>query len=130
MFKHGTIFVNALDTLDCAVFDRRYGVSGHSWYIDVRGEGSGDGNYFVYDFGKFKLEIKSLIRETLDHRLLVPTCPAVQHHDMVWLLKTQDSSWSYTCPASAVTQLPVPEINRDTVTTALTTLLQQNSNHG
>lgn len=125
MFKRGTIFVNTLDTLDCAVFDRHYGVSGRSWCIDVQGEGSGDGNYFVYDFSKFKQEIKSLIRETLDHRLIVPTCPAVRRSATAWLLETQDGTWSYICPSSSVAQLPVPEINIKTVTTALTALLQQ-----
>lgn len=125
MFAQGTIFINTVDTIDCALFDRRHGVVGQSWQIDIRVCGAGDKNYFVYDFGKLKKEIRSLVRETLDHRLLVPSHSSVEKTKEKWLLQTIDRVWSYTCPVDAVYQLSAQQVDKDSVTAELSRLLQK-----
>ena len=86
MFKQGTIFINALDVIDCALFDDEHGIIGQSWYLDVQAQGRGDHNYFVSDFSYLKQKIRNFVRLKLDHRLLVPSHPRVRQQGKTWQL--------------------------------------------
>ena len=125
MFARGTIFINALDTIDCALFDHEHGIVGQSWYLDVQAQGRGDENYFVSDFKKLKQKIRNYVRRHLDHRLLVPSHPAVRRHGQTWKLGEAERAWTYTCPPTAVRQLPALRADRVSVTRWLNTALQQ-----
>ena len=125
MFEHGTIFINAIDTIDCALFDHEQGIVGQSWYLDVQAQGHGDHNYFVSDFKKLKQKIRNFVRRRLDHRLLVPSHAAVRRQGKTWLLGEAERAWTYTCPPAAVLQLPAPRADRDGVARWLNTALQQ-----
>lgn len=125
MFEHGTIFINALDTIDCALFDNKHGIVGQSWYLDVQAQGRGDKNYFVSDFKFLKQKVRSFVRQHLDHRLLVSSHPTVRREGDTWLLGEAEQAWTYTCPPDAVLQLPVSCADRDSVVSWLNTALQQ-----
>ncbi len=125
MFEQGTIFINALDSIDCACFDHEHGVVGQSWYLDVQAQGCGDRNYFVSDFKKLKQKIRTFVRRRLDHRLLVPSHPAVRRRGKTWQLGEAERAWTYTCPPTAVLQLPALRADRASVTRWLNVALQQ-----
>ena len=126
MLAHGVIFINAVDIIDCAYFDPCCGVVGQSWYLDVRAQGQCDRNYFVSDFKELKHKICTFVRHQLDHRLLLPTHPAVQKCGATWLLDTTTACWEYTCPSTAVLQLPTPCIDRNSIAAWLNAALQDN----
>ena len=125
MFAHGTIFINALDSIDCALFDHRTGIIGQSWYLDVQAQGSGDHNYFVSDFKEIKTQVRDFVRLHLDHRLLLPTHVTVRQQGDTWQLGTAEQTWTYTCPPAAVLQLPLPQLDRPSIASWLTNALQQ-----
>ena len=125
MFEHGTIFIEALDTIDCALFVDEHGIVGQSWYLDVQAQGRGDHNYFVCDFKNLKQKVRSYVRRHLDHRLLVPAHPAVRREGDTWLLGEAERAWTYTCPPDAVRQLPVPHADRNSIALWLQAALQQ-----
>ncbi len=125
MFEHGTIFINALDVIDCAQFEAEQGIVGCSWYLDVQAQGRGDRNYFVSDFSKLKQKIRRFVSQHLDHRLLVPTHPAVRKEGDTWLFGEAERAWTYTCPPDAVRQLPLPQVDRASVGTWLHAVLQR-----
>ena len=93
--------------------------------VHVVASGAGDENYFVCDFKELKQKIKTIIKETIDHRLLLPTDKNIEKHQDTWLLKTADKTWEYTCPADSVYQLPTKTVLTKDLTAELTRLLQE-----
>lgn len=125
MFANGVIFIDAVDTIDCAIFEQQRGVVGQSWYLDVQAQGCGDHNYFVSDFKELKHRVRAFVRQHLDHRLLLPSHPAVQRRGDTWLLGTTADSWTYSCPPSAVLQLPAASADRESTAAWLNTALRK-----
>jgi 6-pyruvoyl-tetrahydropterin synthase len=58
--------------VDFARLDSERGLLGDTWLLDVELEGALDEQGMVLDFGRVKPMIKSLVDDTIDHRLLVP----------------------------------------------------------
>ncbi|MDE3268902.1 MAG: 6-carboxytetrahydropterin synthase [Pseudomonadota bacterium] len=123
------IFIKNLDCIDSAIFNEQLGVFGVSWLVHLTAIGTVDDNYFVYDFRKLKQEIRRYLHEHIDHRLLLPTNPYVRYHQNRWQLHSEQGVWEYTCPATAVCQLPLTIINIETVATILQTRIQQHLKH-
>lgn len=107
-YKTGRMFVRDIDHLDCAIFDPEVGILGATWHVDVELAGELDSNGFVFDFGKIKRKFKQVLKETLDHALVVP-----QQYEGISILErgeylelkmktTRQESWGYTCPKAAV----------------------------
>ncbi len=107
-YKTGRMFVRDIDHLDCAIFDPDLGILGATWHVDVELAGELDNNGFVFDFGKIKQKFKQVLKETLDHALVVP-----QQYEGISILErgeylelkmmtTRHESWGYTCPKAAV----------------------------
>ena len=124
MLPNSEIFIEAVDTIDCAIYHRQHGVVGVSWHIDVSAKGpvAGD-SFFVHDFSELKRVIRNYLRDNLDHRLLLPM--TVKFDGQCWSLPAIDGDWSYTCPDRAVSQLPIPTIDHANLGNYLTGIIQE-----
>jgi 6-pyruvoyl-tetrahydropterin synthase len=65
------LFVEHLCVIDCARLHPERGLLGESWIVDAELEGGLDEQGMVLDFGRVKPLLKSLIDDSVDHRLLV-----------------------------------------------------------
>ncbi|BAO45262.1 6-pyruvoyl trahydropterin synthase family protein [Thiolapillus brandeum] len=66
------LFVHQLSVLDFSYLHPSRGLVGESWHVDIELEGGLDDQGMVLDFGEVKRQVKQLIDENFDHRLLVP----------------------------------------------------------
>lgn len=122
----GTLFIKDIDRLDCAVFDPSIGVVGQSWYVDVEVTGQLDENGFVYDFSYLKKLVKSALKSSLDHALIIPVQSThVNFQETssgeLWHLKAKtrltglDSDWTYKCPKGAVYPIRAVKISKEII---------------
>lgn len=131
-----SIFVKNLDNLDCAYFDPEFGVRGASWQLDVKVSGALDENHFVIDFAILKKTIKDILKNTLDHALLVPTlAPNISlelERDCIRFTgKVPNSSseirqekiWSYQGPAAGIYSIACAVINKENILKELKNLI-------
>ncbi len=66
------LFVRDLTVIDSSYICETRGVVGDSWILDVTMSGELNEMSMVLDFGRVKKQIKHLVDEFVDHRLLVP----------------------------------------------------------
>ena len=66
------LFVRDLTVIDSSYICEQRGVVGDSWIVDVIMSGELNEMSMVLDFGRVKKQVKQLIDEYVDHRLLVP----------------------------------------------------------
>jgi len=112
-----TLFVEHLDTIDCAVFDLLSGIVGRSWWVNLEIEGSVDKEGFIAEFGAIKKQAKKFLKFFIDHKLLVP-----QHSPHIakdtssnqerWIFSFPVfvKPWEYRCPQGAVLEIPTESI--------------------
>lgn len=66
------LFVDRLTVIDFSYLHPQRGLLGESWLCDLELAGEPDGQGMILDFGELKRDIKRLIDERFDHRLVVP----------------------------------------------------------
>ena len=129
------LFVNDLTVMDFSYLCPDRGMVGESWIVDVILSGDLNEESMVLDFGKVKKQLKQLIDEYIDHKLLVPVEHGYSHveHDetsdrvKVDFIRPNNKSIHLNCPAEAyafvysqnVTMPSVSDYLKDVIATHL-----------
>ncbi|WP_158971574.1 6-carboxytetrahydropterin synthase [Paraglaciecola sp. L3A3] len=129
------LFVNDLTVMDFSYLCAERGMVGESWIVDVILNGDLNEESMVLDFGKVKKQLKFLIDEYIDHKLLVPVDHSFsminrdEKNDIVKVdfIRPNDHSIHLNCPAEAyafiyseqVTMPSVSDYLKDVIATHL-----------
>lgn len=119
----GTIFLNEITRIDCAVFDPSKGILGQSWKVDLAITGPLTENGFVFDFSSLKKLVRQVLKSSVDHALIIPiNSQNVQFKGMpsseCWTLKSKtaksasEHQWTYLSPNGAVFPTRSVVVNR------------------
>jgi len=125
-----TLFVNRLTVIDLSYLDPKLGLLGESWQVDIELDGTLDHQGMVVDFGDVKKQVKRMIDDHFDHKLLVPTghpgCRIIQQAQRCEVNFELASGivLKHTGPATATSLIDADEISRRTVTNAIINQLQ------
>ncbi len=125
------LFVDDLTVIDFSYLCKQRGIVGESWIVDVLLDGSLNDQSMVLDFAVVKKQIKAIIDEAVDHKLLLPT------QEQALILKdsphnighqtidfTSDvASYYLQSPACAFASIDCLTINIDAVTEHLTKII-------
>lgn len=99
------LFVNDLTVMDFSYLCPKRGMVGESWIVDVVLSGDLNDESMIQDFGKVKKNLKRLIDDYVDHKLLVPA-----DYDKVAIIRNDDEQVDvrFTCEDGRVLQLYCP----------------------
>ncbi|MBU2976942.1 6-carboxytetrahydropterin synthase [Alteromonas sp. C1M14] len=100
------LFVNDLTVMDFSYLCPERGMVGESWIVDVVLTGDLNDESMIQDFGKVKKNLKRLIDDYVDHKLLVPA-----DHGPLAIVHSTDSEQvdvRFTCNDGGVIQLYCP----------------------
>lgn len=122
----GTIFLNNVTKIDCAMFDPSKGVFGQTWRIDVAITGPLANNGCVYDFSQLKGLVRQVLKSSVDHSLVIPiNSQSVQYKGAdkgeSWVLRSRpskvggDCEWQYRGPSGTVYPSRSVAVNRQVV---------------
>ncbi|MCL4409796.1 6-carboxytetrahydropterin synthase [Aliidiomarina haloalkalitolerans] len=112
------LFVKDLTVIDFSYLCPQRGIVGESWIVDILLDGSLNDQSMVLDFGRVKKQIKAIIDQSVDHKLLVPsehpytlvTKHENETHYWVDFVRPQNSIHLF-CPADAYAFIDAPEID-------------------
>ncbi len=123
------LFVNDLTVMDFSYLCPKRGMVGESWIVDIVLDGGLNEESMVQDFGKVKKELKHIIDEYVDHKLVVPAenQGVVMTHDashervqvdFTYQHKTdsEQKSMHLYCPPEAYAFVYAEEVNMASVT--------------
>jgi 6-pyruvoyl-tetrahydropterin synthase len=125
------LFVNDLTVMDFSYLCPRRGMVGESWIVDVVLRGDLNDESMIQDFALVKKQLKSLIDEYVDHKLLVPVEHAytqiehLPHSEQVNVsfLRPETRSIHLSCPAEAYAFVYADEVTMASVGSYLEDIL-------
>jgi len=125
------LFVNDLTVIDFSYCCSQRGIIGESWIVDVLLDGSLNEMSMVLDFAVVKKQIKAIIDEAVDHKLVLP-----MHSNAISVSDSTDNkghefvdfyseraSYFLQSPKCAFAKLACEKITIDSVTTHLTKII-------
>lgn len=125
------LFVNDLTVIDFSYCCSKRGIVGESWIVDVLLDGSLNEMSMVLDFAVVKKQIKAIIDEAVDHKLLLPmqddsivVSDSVERvgHEFVDFT-SQQGGYFLQSPACAFAKIDAKHIDIASVTTHLTAII-------
>jgi 6-pyruvoyl-tetrahydropterin synthase len=130
------LFVNDLTVIDFSYLSLQRGVVGESWIVDVLLTGELNDQSMVLDFGIVKKQIKQIIDDAVDHKLLLPgESPQLTVSDSqraghwfvdFWRARDQKGgSIHLQSPEQAFALIPTAKITEDSVTRYLEVVIKQ-----
>lgn len=127
------LFVNDLTVIDFSYLCPQRGIVGESWIVDITLDGTLNDQSMVLDFGLVKKQIKSIIDDSVDHKLAVPA-----EHSFTVVNRGQDGSGYWVdfmrdaqrsihlfCPADAFAFIDADVVNMDTVKAYLQAVIKR-----
>jgi 6-pyruvoyl-tetrahydropterin synthase len=125
------LFVNDLTVIDFSYLCKERGIVGESWIVDVLLDGSLNEQSMVLDFAIVKKQIKAIIDDAVDHKLLLPmkaaelTLADSVHHKNHKTLDyvSERASYYMQSPNCAFAQIDCLHITIATVTEHLNTII-------
>ncbi|MBL4765656.1 MAG: 6-carboxytetrahydropterin synthase [Colwellia sp.] len=125
------LFVDDLTVIDFSYLCKERGIVGESWIVDVLLDGSLNEQSMVLDFAIVKKQIKAIIDEAVDHKLLLPMQAAeltladsthhANHQTIDYL--SERASYYLQSPSCAFAQLDCLQITIATVTKHLNAII-------
>lgn len=124
------LFVNDLTVIDASYLCQTRGMVGESWILDVVMHGDLNEMSMVLDFSKVKKQIKQLVDQYVDHRLLIPVkneaveiTNAKAGYSQVDLMRGEKSIHLH-CPDEAFCFVNAEDISIESVTQHIHDVLQ------
>lgn len=127
------LFVNDLTVIDCSYLCPERGIVGESWIVDIVLDGALNEQSMVLDFGRVKKQIKRIIDDSVDHKLVVPAEHAYtqvtydddERSQWVDFMRPNGKSIHLFCPADAFAYIDAEEVNALTVTDYLRAVIKR-----
>lgn len=120
------LFVRGLTVMDFSYLHAERGLLGESWIVDVTLHGSLDDQGMVLDFSDVKKQVKRLVDERFDHKLIVPLTSDCTHIDgdpeqpsVSFIYGSHGKTIVHSSPPSALCLLDAVAVTTDTVAQAI-----------
>ena len=125
------LFVNDLTVIDFSYLCKERGIVGESWIVDVLLDGALNEQSMVLDFAIVKKQIKAIIDDAVDHKLLLPMQAAevtladsphhLNHKTLDYI--SERASYYLQSPQCAFAQIDCIAITIDSVTEHLNAII-------
>ena len=126
------LFVNDLTVIDFSYLCSERGVVGESWIVDVLLDGALNEQSMVLDFGIVKKQIKAIIDDAVDHKLLLPiqdsglsVSDSTFHQGSEFVdFKSSQGAFYLQSPAQAFAKIDAVNITIEVLTKHLTQIIK------